>query len=48
MHFLEGLGGLTVGLFTRVLGWTSLEIDILLAKMRTEMKDRSIHSYETV
>jgi hypothetical protein len=32
-------------LFTRVLGWTELEMEMLLAKVRNELKDRSLHLY---
>ncbi|KAL1970966.1 hypothetical protein VTN77DRAFT_2800 [Rasamsonia byssochlamydoides] len=32
-------------LFSRVLGWNSLEIDVLVAKVRNELKDPSVHMY---
>jgi SAM-dependent methyltransferase len=40
-----GLEAVTVGLFTRVLGWTKVETDVLMAKVRNELKDTKIHSY---
>ena len=47
-HLTEGLFSLTIGLFTRVLHWSAAEVQVLLAKMRAEVKDRRIHSYEIV
>jgi len=40
---LEGLEGFTLRLFTGVLGWSVEAIQILLAKVRKEMKDQRIH-----
>jgi hypothetical protein len=49
MWQLENLGGgleaLSVGLFTRVLGWSKEELDVFLAQVRNELKDTKIHSY---
>ncbi|KAL9102405.1 MAG: hypothetical protein Q9163_002450 [Psora crenata] len=42
---LDGLQGLTVALWTRVLGWTVPEIEVFLAKCRAELKDRKVHGY---
>lgn len=44
---LEGLEGLSVGLLTRALGWKEEEVKVLIAKIRPELKDRAIHSYQT-
>ncbi|WP_277214274.1 hypothetical protein, partial [Isoptericola croceus] len=38
----------TPALFSRVLGWNQLEIEALMAKVRNELKDRSIHLYALV
>lgn len=35
----------TPALFSRVLGWNQLEIEVLMAKVQNELKDRSIHLY---
>lgn len=35
----------TPALFTRVLGWSKEEIDVLLAKVKNELKDSSYHMY---
>ncbi|KAL6717513.1 hypothetical protein ACLMJK_005428 [Lecanora helva] len=43
---LEGLEGLSIGLLTRQLGWKLEEVQVLMAKIRPELKDRSIHSYQ--
>ena len=43
---VEGIEGVSLGLFTRGLGWKAEEVKILTAKLRAELKDRSIHSYQ--
>jgi len=40
-----GLEALSVGLFTRVLGWTKKELDVFLAQIRTEIRNTKIHTY---
>lgn len=40
-----GLEGLSMGLFTRILGWSKEETDIFLATVRRDMKDTKIHAY---
>jgi hypothetical protein len=45
--FYEGLDVARL-LFTNVLGWSSTEIDVLIAQVRTEMKEQKIHLYERV
>ncbi|RDW58611.1 S-adenosyl-L-methionine-dependent methyltransferase-11 [Coleophoma cylindrospora] len=40
-----GLEAISVGLFTRVLGWSKLELDVFLAQVRNELKDTKIHAY---
>lgn len=50
-HLLEthqGLEGWILALFTRVLDWSFEEVQVLLAKVRKGMKDRTIHSYTSV
>jgi hypothetical protein len=46
LHYTEGLEGICIGLFTRVLGWQPSELQVLLAKVRAEIKDKSIHLYQ--
>ena len=43
---IEGLEGLSVGLLTRGLKWKAEEVKVLMAKLRPELRDRSIHSYQ--
>lgn len=45
LNVLEGLGPYTYALFTRVLGWSRAEIEVILASARNEVKDLSIHLY---
>jgi len=40
----EGLQGIASGILTRVAGWTTAEVEVFLAGVRREMKDRNIHS----
>ena len=42
---LDGLSGLSVALFTRVWGWSMEELEIFLAKVRAEWKNRKVHTY---
>ena len=44
---LEGLEGISMGLLTRGCKWKADEVSVLMAKLRPELKDRSIHSYQT-
>ena len=43
---LEGLEGVSMGLLTRGLEWKPDEVKVLIAKLRGELKDRNIHSYQ--
>jgi hypothetical protein len=42
---LEGVGGLTMTVFTRSLGWPPEQVERLLVDVRNDMKNRSIHAY---
>ncbi|KAL8990840.1 MAG: hypothetical protein Q9177_000606 [Variospora cf. flavescens] len=44
---VEGLEGVSLGLLTRGLEWKAEEVKVLMAKVRPELKDRKIHSYQT-
>ena len=46
INYTEGCEGLCIGLFTRVLHWQPSEVQVLLARLRVELKDRSIHAYQ--
>lgn len=44
-QFLEGLEGIIIRYLTMVEGWVKEEVEVFLAKVRTQVKDRRIHSY---
>lgn len=46
INYTEGCEAICIGLFTRVLQWQPAEIQVLLARLRAELKDRSIHVYQ--
>lgn len=41
----QGLEGLSLALFTRILGWSKEETLVFCGKVRNQFKDRSIHAY---
>lgn len=41
----EGLGSLSLMLFTRALKWSVDEVELFLMNVRKDVKDRRIHSY---
>jgi hypothetical protein len=40
-----GLEGLSVALFTRVLGWSKEELDVFLEDVRKDMKNTKYHAH---
>ena len=48
INYHEGYEGIGIGLFTRVLGWNPAEVQVLIAKLRGELKDRTIHAYQVL
>lgn len=42
---LDGLHGLTMGMFTRMLGWSVEEVEVFLVDVRKDCKNRDIHFY---
>ncbi|KAJ5183510.1 hypothetical protein N7492_001126 [Penicillium capsulatum] len=48
LNVLEALPVYTYALFTRVLGWERVQIEALLAGVRRELRDTSIHLYTKV
>ncbi|CAJ0540851.1 Ff.00g077570.m01.CDS01 [Fusarium sp. VM40] len=45
-HNIAGeLSGLSMALFTRGLGWSAEEVEVFLANVRSDMKDRRIHAW---
>lgn len=46
LSHLEGLEGASLALMTRGLKWKADEVSVLMAKLRPELKNRAIHSYQ--
>jgi hypothetical protein len=46
-NVLDGVGAYSYALFSRVLNWQRVEIEVLLAGVRREVKDLSLHLYTT-
>lgn len=44
-QFLQGLAGIGMGLFTRVLRWSKEEVEVYLAKVREDVGNRKFHGY---
>jgi hypothetical protein len=42
---IQAIDSYMPALFSRVLGWSKLEMEVLAAKTRNELKDRKIHMY---
>jgi uncharacterized protein YllA (UPF0747 family) len=40
-----GLEGLSMAIFTRILGWTKEDTEIFLAEVRKNMRNTNIHAY---
>jgi len=47
-NMLDVIHGITMNVFTKALGWTTAEIEVLLAQVRKDMQDRKIHSFLAV
>jgi hypothetical protein len=45
---LEALDAYSFGLFTRVLGWSNEEVQVLLAEVRKDLQNRRFHGYSRV
>lgn len=44
-NVMLSLEGFSMALFTRVLGWSRLEVEVFLVNVRKELKDPKIHGY---
>lgn len=44
---LEGLEGVSLGALTRAKAWKAEEVKVLIAKVRPELMDKNIHSFQT-
>ncbi|RMY49762.1 hypothetical protein D0864_14668, partial [Hortaea werneckii] len=45
VNILDGLEGFCLALLTRGLGWKKEEVDVLVAKVSNELRNRKIHAY---
>lgn len=48
VQLAQAIPAYTPALFTRVLGWTKEEVDVLCDLVGKELKDRSLHLYQEV
>lgn len=46
LNMLEGLGAMSLAIFTRYLGWSVDEVEVLLAKARADLRTGRMHAYE--
>lgn len=44
-QFLQGLNGIAMGVFTRLLGWKSEEVEVFIAKVRNDVNNAKLHGY---
>lgn len=44
-NLANGLSGLSMATFTRLLGWTVDEVEVFLVDVRREIRDTKIHAY---
>ena len=44
-NILEGLEGFCLALLTRGLGWKKEEVDVFVAKVSRDLRDKKIHAY---
>ncbi len=44
-NITSGIEGMTMALFTRGLGWTAEEVQVFLAKVRSDLRNRKMHTY---
>lgn len=43
LQFLEGLEAFSIATFTQVLGWSYEEVQVFLALVRKDAKNRGVH-----
>jgi hypothetical protein len=44
-NILDGIHGMTISLFTRVLGWSAEQVEVFLVDVRKDLRDPNIHVY---
>ena len=45
LQIFEGLEAFTYALFTRILGYSRQEVDVVCAKIRKDMKNPKMHAF---
>jgi hypothetical protein len=45
LSMMDDLSGMSLAVFTRLLGWDTLELEVFLAHVRKEWKSKHIHGY---
>lgn len=45
MNLVGGVQGLSLALFTKVLGWNPDELEVFLVDVRKDLSDRKLHGY---
>ncbi|KAF1991867.1 S-adenosyl-L-methionine-dependent methyltransferase [Aulographum hederae CBS 113979] len=45
VNITNGMHAFTMAPFTRYLGWSEMEVEVFCAKVRADVRDRSIHAY---
>jgi hypothetical protein len=44
LNVLEGIEAFSMALFTRILGWSAAEVEVLLVDVRKDLRDPGVHS----
>lgn len=44
-NILQGLQGLSLSLFTQILGWTPERLELFLVEVRKDFRNTSMHGY---
>jgi hypothetical protein len=45
LSILEDLSGMSLAVFTRLLGWDRIELELFLQEVRKEWKRKDVHAY---
>lgn len=45
LSIIEDLSGMSLAVFTRLLGWNLIELELFLADVKAEWKRKGIHAY---
>ncbi len=45
LNMLEVCHGISMNILVKVMGWSAEEVEVLLARVREDMRDKRIHAY---